>query len=118
MVQASAAVWFGADGFEVTGVREERGEVVVDVQTPDGQKVFCGRCGRRARSKGRREVCLRDAPAAGGRPVRVRWEKAGMGVPRPGVRGGVLDRAGGAGGAAPGVDLAGCGVGCGQAGGG
>ena len=75
MVQVSAAVWFGADGFEVTGVREERGEVVVGVQTPDGQRVFCDRCGRRARSKGRREVCLRDAPAAGGRPVRVRWKK-------------------------------------------
>ena len=75
MVQVSAAVWFGADGFEVTGVREERGEVVVWVQTPDGQRVFCDRCGRRARSKGRREVCLRDAPAAGGRPVRVRWKK-------------------------------------------
>ena len=75
MVEVSAAVWFGADGFEVTGVREERGEVVVWVQTLDGQRVFCGRCGRRARSKGRREVCLRDAPGAGGRPVRVRWEK-------------------------------------------
>ena len=75
MVQVGAAVWFGADGFEVTGVREERGEVVVGVQTPDGQRVFCDRCGRRARSKGRREVCLRDAPAAGGRPVRVRWKK-------------------------------------------
>ena len=34
MVEVSAAVWFGADGFEVTGVREERGEVVVGVQTP------------------------------------------------------------------------------------
>ena len=66
MVQVGAAVWFGAGGFEVTGVREERGEVVVWVQTPGGQRVFCGRCGRGARSKGRREVCLRDAPAAGG----------------------------------------------------
>ena len=75
MVEVSSVVWFGADGFEVTGVREERGEVVVWVQTPDGQRVFCDRCGRRARSKGRREVCLRDAPAAGGRPVRVRWKK-------------------------------------------
>ena len=75
MVQVSSVVWFGADGFEVTGVREERGVVVVWVQTPDGQRVFCGRCGRGARSKGRREVCLRDAPAAGGRPVRVRWKK-------------------------------------------
>ena len=80
---------------------------------------FCDRCGRRARSKGRREVCLRDAPAAGGGgPVRVRWKKRGVVVPRPGVRGGVLDRDIWAGGAAPCVDLAGCGVGCGQAGGG
>ena len=75
MVQVGAAVWFGAGGFEVTGVRGERGEVVVDVQTPGGRRVFCDRCGRGARSKGRREVCLRDAPGAGGRPVRVRWKK-------------------------------------------
>ena len=75
MVRVGAAVWFGADGFEVAGVREERGEVVVDVQTPGGRRVFCDRCGRGARSKGRREVCLRDAPAAGGRPVGVRWKK-------------------------------------------
>ena len=68
-------MWFGAGGFEVTGVRGERGEVVVWVQTPGGRRVFCDRCGRGARSKGRREVCLRDAPAAGGRPVRVRWKK-------------------------------------------
>ena len=61
MVQVGAAVWFGADGFEVTGVREERGEVVVDVQTPGGRRVLCDRCGRGARSEGRREVCLRDA---------------------------------------------------------
>ena len=45
------------------------------VQTPDGQRVLCGGCGRRARSKGRREVCLRDAPPAGGRPLRVLWNK-------------------------------------------
>ena len=88
MVQVSAAVWFGADGFEVTGVREERGEVVVWVQTPDGQRVFCDRCGRRARSKGRREVCLRDAPAAGGRPVRVRWKKRVWSCPGRGCEAG------------------------------
>ena len=75
MVQGSAAVWFGAAGFEVTGVVEEGGEVVVGVQTPDGQRVFCDGCGHRARSKGRREVVLRDAPAAGGRPLRVLWNK-------------------------------------------
>ena len=88
MVEVSAAVWFGADGFEVTGVREERGEVVVGVQTPDGQRVLCERCGRRARSKGRREVCLRDAPAAGGRPVRVRWKKRVWSCPGRGCEAG------------------------------
>ena len=82
MVQGSSAAWFGAAGFEVAGVGEVGGEVVVGVQTPDGQRVFCGGCGRRAQSKGRREVVLRDAPAAGGRcgccgtsgcgPVRIR----------------------------------------------
>ncbi len=75
MVEASTAAWFGAAGLEVTGVEEVRGEVAVGVQTPGGQVVFCELCGRRARSKGRREVVLRDAPGADGRPVRVRWNK-------------------------------------------
>lgn len=75
MVEASAALWFGAFGLEVTGVEEVGGEVVVGVQTPGGQEVFCAGCGRRARSKGRREVVLRDAPGGDGRPVRVRWNK-------------------------------------------
>ena len=75
MVEASAAAWFGAAGLEVTGVEEAHGEVVVGVQTPGGQVVFCGSCGRRARSKGRREVVLGDAPGADGRAVRVRWNK-------------------------------------------
>ena len=84
MVQASAAAWFGAAGFEVTGVGEEGGEVVVSVQTPDGQRVLCDGCGHRARSKGRREVCLRDAPAAGGRPLRVLWNKRVWACANPG----------------------------------
>ena len=88
------------------------------MQTPDGQRVFCDRCGRRARSKGRREVCLRDAPAAGGRPVRVRWKKRVWACPGRGCEAGSWTEQAGAGGAAPCVDLAGCGVGCGQAGGG
>ena len=75
MVQGSAAAWFGAAGFEVAGVVEGGGEVVVGVQTPDGQRVFCDGCGHGARSKGRREVVLRGAPAAGGRPLRVLWDK-------------------------------------------
>ena len=75
MVQDSSAVWFGAAGFEVTGVGEEAGEVTVGVQTPGGRRVFCAGCGHRARSKGRREVVLRDAPGGDGRPVRVLWNK-------------------------------------------
>ena len=75
MVEGSAAAWFGALGLEVTGVEEVEGEVVVRVQTPVGQVVFCGSCGRRALSKGRREVVLRDAPGGDGRPVRVRRNK-------------------------------------------
>ena len=84
MVQGSSAAWFGAAGFEVTGVGEVGGEVVVGVQTPDGQRVFCGGCGRRAQSKGRREVVLRDAPVAGGRPLRVLWNKRVWACANPG----------------------------------
>ncbi|MCY4433781.1 MAG: ISL3 family transposase [bacterium] len=75
MVEVSSDFGFGALGLEVTGVEEVLGEVVVRVQSPDGQRVFCAGCGLRARSKGRREVVLRDAPGGDGRPVRVRWNK-------------------------------------------
>ncbi len=75
MVQDSSAVEFGALGLEVTGVEEVGGEVVVRVQSPGGQAVFCSGCGCRARSKGRREVVLRDAPFSGGRPQQVVWNK-------------------------------------------
>ena len=75
MVEGSTAAWFGAAGLEVTGVEEAQGEVAVGVQTAGGQVVLCGSCGRRACSKGRREVVLRDAPGGDGRPVRVLWNK-------------------------------------------
>jgi len=75
VVEVSSDFGFGALGLEVTGVEEVLGEVVVRVQSPDGQRVFCAGCGLRARSKGRREVVLRDAPGGDGRPVRVRWNK-------------------------------------------
>jgi len=75
VVEASSDVGFGALGLEWTGVEEVRGEVVVRVQTPGGRRVFCAGCGGRARSKGRREVVLRDAPDGGGRPRRVVWDK-------------------------------------------
>ncbi len=84
MVQDSSAVEFGALGLEVTGVEEVLGEVVVRVQSPGGQAVFCGGCGRRARSKGRREVVLRDAPFSGGRPQRVVWNKRVWACANPG----------------------------------
>jgi len=83
VVQDSSAVEFGALGLEVTGVEEVLGEVVVRVQSPGGQAVFCGGCGRRARSKGRREVVLRDAPFSGGRPQRVVWNKRVWACPNP-----------------------------------
>lgn len=75
MVEVSARAWFGAPGFEVTGVEEGTGEIVVRVQTPAGQRELCDRCGQRARSRGRREVVLRDAPAPDGRAVTLRWNK-------------------------------------------
>ena len=53
----------------------ESGEVVVRVQSPDGQRVFCAGCGCRARSKDRREVVLRDVPCGDGRSRQVRWNK-------------------------------------------
>ena len=67
---------------EITGVRVEGGEIVVWVQTPDAQAVWCGACGARARSKGRREVRLRDAPGPGGGGCEVRWRKRIWWCPR------------------------------------
>ena len=75
MVQASSVVGFGAFGLAVVAERVEAGELVVEVESPGGRVERCGACGRRARSKGRRRVVLRDAAAAGGMPVRVLWNK-------------------------------------------
>ena len=83
MVEASSVLGFGALGLEVTGVSEVAGEVVVRVQTPVGRRVLCSGCGHRARSKGRREVVLRDAPDGGGRPRRVVWRKRIWACPNP-----------------------------------
>ena len=82
MVEVSSVVLLGADRVEITGVRVEGGEIVVWVQTPDAQTVWCGACGARARSKGRREVRLRDAPGAGGAGCEVRWRKRIWWCPR------------------------------------
>ena len=82
MVEASSVVLLGVDRVEITGVRVEGGECVVWVQTPDAQTVWCGACGARARSKGRREVRLRDAPGPGGAGCEVRWRKRIWWCPR------------------------------------
>ena len=82
MVEVGSVVLGGADRVEITGVRVEGGEIVVWVQTPDAQMVWCGACGARARSKGRREVRLRDAPGAGGAGCEVRWRKRIWWCPR------------------------------------
>ncbi len=108
MVQAGSVVGFGAFGLAVVAERVEAGELVVEVESAGGQAVSCGVCGVRARSKGRRMVVLRDAPAAGGMPVRVLWGQACLGVPRQRVRGQDLDRAVGPGRCAPGADRKGC----------
>ncbi|WP_420433461.1 ISL3 family transposase [Candidatus Poriferisocius sp.] len=83
MVQDSSVVGFGALGLEVAGVEEAGGEVVVRVQSPGGRAVFCDGCGIRARSKGRRDAVLRDAPFSGGCPQRVVWNKRVWACPNP-----------------------------------
>ena len=75
MVQAGSVVGFGAFGLAVVAERVEAGEAVVEVESEGGQVVSCGVCGVRARSKGRRRVVLCGAPAAGGMPVGVLWNK-------------------------------------------
>ena len=82
MVEAGSVVLGGADRVEITRVRVEGGEIVVWVQTPDAQTVWCGACGARARSEGRREVRLRDAPGPGGAGCEVRWRKRIWWCPR------------------------------------
>ncbi len=84
MVQASSVVGFGVFGLAVVAERVEAGELVVEVESPGGQAVSCALCGGRARSKGRRVVQLRDAPAAGGMPVRVLWNKRVWACPHAG----------------------------------
>ena len=81
MVEAGSVVLLGAERVEITRVRVEGGEIVVWVQTPDAQAVWCGACGARVWSRGRREVRLRDAPGPGGAGCEVRWR--GWGSTRP-----------------------------------
>ena len=84
MVEVGSVVLGGADCVEITRVRVEGGEIVVWVQTPDAQMVWCGACGARARSEGGREVRLRDAPGPGGGGCELRWRKRIWWCPRVG----------------------------------
>ena len=71
MVEASSVVLLGRIAWRS---RVDGGETVLWVQTPDAQECCVGRavC---ARSKGRREVRLRDAPGPDGGVCEVRWRK-------------------------------------------
>jgi transposase len=73
MVEGSAALWFGASGFEVLDVADDGVELVIAIESTAGP-VGCPSCGTRARPKDRRWVTVRDAPIAD-RAVRLRWRK-------------------------------------------
>ena len=68
-----AAVLVGMAEFVVRSAVEDDGEVWILVETPTSVTA-CGRCGRRAESKGRRRTKVRDLEA-GGRPVVLVWDK-------------------------------------------
>ena len=87
MVQASAAVWFGADGFEVTGVREEQGEVVVWVVGADPRRPEGVLRSLRAQRPVQGAPVGVFARRPGG-PVRVRWNKRVWACPDPGCEAG------------------------------
>jgi transposase len=73
VAEGSAAMWFGASGFELLNVVDDGVELVVEVQTT-ATVAGCSACGVRAKPKDRRWVTLRDAPS-GDRAVRLRWRK-------------------------------------------
>jgi len=64
----------GIAELEVLAVFEFVDERHVFVQTRDGQRRFCRRCGVRAVSGGRHTVSVRDVPSAG-KATRLRWSK-------------------------------------------
>lgn len=75
------AVLLGIPGFNVRAAVESEGEVWVLVETAE-KAMRCPDCGFGARSKGRREVEVRDL-AVGGRSVRLRWRKRRLHCPNP-----------------------------------
>lgn len=70
---SAGVVWFAAPGFRVLSVNDIEIDVVIEIET-DLDRVGCPQCGVIAKSKDRRWVTLRDAPA-GERPVTLRWWK-------------------------------------------
>ena len=70
---SAGVVWFAAPGFRLISIDDAEIDVVVKIET-DAERVGCRSCGVIAKSKDRRWVTLRDAPA-GERPVTLRWWK-------------------------------------------
>jgi transposase len=77
----SAVALVGMDGFRLRAATEVDGELHQLVETT-ASVVGCPGCGTRARSKGRRNVRVRDLPA-GGRRVVVVWRKRIWRCPDP-----------------------------------
>ncbi len=65
MFQSSYVVGFGMFGLVVAAERIESGELVVEMESPREQAVFCVGCEIRVRSKGRRLVVLHDMETVG-----------------------------------------------------
>jgi transposase len=76
-----AVALVGMDGFRLLAAAEVDGELHQLVETT-ATVVGCPACGTRARSKGRRDVRVRDLPA-GGRRVVVVWRKRIWRCPDP-----------------------------------
>lgn len=70
---SAGVVGFSMPGFRVLAIDDDSVDVVISVETVV-DRLACPACGVFARSKGRRWVTLRDAPA-GDRPVTLRWWK-------------------------------------------
>jgi hypothetical protein len=80
---SATVVWFNAPGFRVIDIYDsdiDVGPSPVEASRCAGAPTVsgCPVCGVIARSKDRRWVTVRDAPAAN-RPVTVRWRKLGDG---------------------------------------
>ena len=78
---SGGVVWFGAPGFVQRRVDDSGDELIIEIETVP-TLVGCWSCGVVARSKDRRWVTLRDAPA-GDRPVVIRWRKRVWACPDP-----------------------------------